>query len=116
MLYEKYLNTVDKKAQEICLLADTIWDNAELAFGEFESSKLLADKLEAEGFTVERGIAGIPTAFKATYGHGRPYFGILAEYDGLEGMSQEGCVAEKRPIPNKNTCHGCYISNNLYYI
>jgi len=112
MLYEKYLNTVDQKASELCRLSDAIWEIAETAFGEFKSSALLADKLEAEGFCVERGIVGIPTAFKATFGHGKPHFGILAEYDGLEGLSQEGGIAEKRPIPGKNTCHGC--GHNLF--
>ncbi len=112
MLYEKYLNTIDRRAEEICAVSDAIWDLAETAFGEFESSKLIADKLEAEGFTVERGVVGIPTAFTATYGSGSPKFGILAEYDALEGMSQEGCASEKKPIPGKNKCHGC--GHNLF--
>lgn len=112
MLYEKYLNTVDRKAEEICAVSDTIWDYAETAFGEFKSSKLIADKLEAEGFTVERGVVGIPTAFTATYGSGSPRFGILAEYDALDGLSQEGGVAEKKPIPGKEKAHGC--GHNLF--
>lgn len=112
MLYEKYLNIIDQKAEEICAVSDAIWDLAETAFGEFASSKLIADKLEAEGFAVERGVAGIPTAFTATYGTGSPKFGILAEYDALEGLSQEGGVAERKPIPGKNKCHGC--GHNLF--
>lgn len=112
MLYEKYLNTVDLKSEQICALADSIWDLAETAFGEYESSKLLADMLEAEGFAVTRGVVGIPTAFTATYGNGSPKFGILAEFDGLEGLSQQPCIAEKKSIPGKNTCHGC--GHNLF--
>ena len=112
MLFEKYLGVVDQKADMICRVADTIWENPETAFGEFAASKLLADTLEAEGFTVERGIVGIPTAFKATYGSGSPKFGILAEYDGLDGLSQEGCVAERKPIAGSNKCHGC--GHNLF--
>lgn len=112
MLYEKYLNVVDQKAEEICAISDAVWDLAETPFAEYESSALLADKLEAEGFTVVRGVANIPTAFTATYGSGKPRFGILAEYDALSGMSQEGGVAERKPIPGKNTCHGC--GHNLF--
>lgn len=59
-----------------------------------------------------RGVADISTAFTATFGSGKPHFSILAEYDGLDGMSQEGFVAEKRPIPSQNTCHGC--GHNLF--
>ena len=112
MLFEKYLQVVDEKAQDICAVSDAIWDHPETAFGEFESAKLIADKLEVEGFTVERGVVGIPTAFTATYGSGKPHFGILAEYDGLDGLSQEGCIAERKPIPGENKCHGC--GHNLF--
>ena len=112
MLYEKYLSEVDRQAHDICALADAIWDNAETAYREYESSRLLCEKLEKEGFSVVRGVANIPTAFTATFGSGKPHFGILAEYDGLDGMSQEACVAEKRSIPGKDTCHGC--GHNLF--
>lgn len=112
MLYEKYLSEIDRQAQDICALADAIWDNAEVMYKEYESARLLTEKLEQEGFSVVRGVADIPTAFTATFGSGKPHFGILAEYDGLDGMSQEACVAEKRSIPGKNTCHGC--GHNLF--
>ena len=112
MKFESYLNMIDQRKEEICGIADAIWDNPETAFGEFAASKLLADRLEAEGFTVERGVVGIPTAFTATYGTGKPHFGILAEYDGLDGLSQEAGVAERKPIPGKNKCHGC--GHNLF--
>ena len=112
MLYEKYLSEVDRQAEDICALADAIWDNAEIMYQEYESARLLSEKLEQEGFSVVRGVANIPTAFTATFGSGKPHFGILAEYDGLDGMSQEGFVAEKRSIPGKDTCHGC--GHNLF--
>ena len=112
MLYEKYLHTVDTHSKLICDLADAIYDNAELGFREFESSRILCETLEKEGFQVVRGVAGIPTAFTATFGSSKPHFGILAEYDGLDSMSQEGGIAEKRSIPGKSTCHGC--GHNLF--
>jgi len=112
MLYEKYLNTIDERAELICNVADTIWDDAETAYGEYKAVRLITGILEEAGFEVTCNIDGIPTAFKATYGSGKPAIGILAEYDALHGMSQQPCVAEKLPIPGKNTCHGC--GHNLF--
>ena len=69
-------------------ISDTIWSYAELGLREFNSSKLLADTLEEEGFTVERGLAGMPTCFVATYGSGKPVIGFLGEFDALPMLSQ----------------------------
>ena len=74
-----------------------IWEYAELGLQEFESSKLLADTLEAAGFTVERGLAGMPTCFVASYGSGKPVIGLLGEFDALPMLSQKGRVAEEGP-------------------
>ncbi len=72
----------------LCGMSDRIFDFSEPAFQEVRSSGLLAEYLEENGFTVERGIAGIDTAFRAVYqqGLGGPSFGFLAEYDALEGI------------------------------
>ncbi len=112
MLYEKYLQLIDDKAPEIDALSDYIWENAEPAYHEFKSSKRLADALEANGFTVTRKLIGIPTAFKATYGEGHPAFGILAEFDALEGLSQEAGATEPKPIDGQKYGHGC--GHNLF--
>jgi hypothetical protein len=61
-------------------ISDAIWSYAELGMQEFNSSKLLADTLEAEGFTLERGAAGLPTCFVASYGSGRPVIGLLEPF------------------------------------
>ena len=111
-MYEKYLQVIDGKAAEIDALSDYIWENAEPAFHEFKSSKRLADELEANGFTLTRKLIGIPTAFKATFGEGHPAFGILAEFDALEGLAQEAGVAEENPIEGKRYGHGC--GHNLF--
>lgn len=87
-------------------IALQIWNWAELGYKETESAALLSKTLEAAGFTVTRGVAGIPTAFVATYGSGAPVIGILAEYDALPGLSQEA-VSEKKPIAGKAGGHGC---------
>ena len=112
MLFEKYLKTIDEKADIFCGISDTLWDDAELSFEEFKAAEMLTKLLEDEGFTVERGVANIPTAFKATYGSGSPKLGILAEYDALSGMSQVACIAEKKSVPGKDTAHGC--GHNLF--
>lgn len=84
-----------------------IWDYAELKFEEYQSSKALIDMMKAHGFSVERGLAGMDTAFRATAGKGRPVIGLLAEYDALSGLSQK--AGQLEPIPRKGTenGHGC---------
>ena len=111
-MYEKYLKVIDEKSEIFCGVSDAIWDNPETAFGEYFAADLLVEKLEENGFTVTRGVAGIPTAFVATFGSGKPSLGIFAEYDGLEGMSQVGSSAVKESIPGKDKCHGC--GHNLF--
>ena len=83
-----------------------IWDFAEVGYKEVKSSALHVQHLKEAGFTVETGVAGIPTAFVATYGSGQPAIGILAEYDALPGLAQNA-VGEKSPIAGKNAGHGC---------
>ena len=112
MKFEAYLQTIDRLSEEICAVSDAIWDYAELPYQEFRSSALLAETLEQHGFTVTRGVAGIPTAFTAVYGSGYPSLGVLAEYDALSGFSQAEACAEKRSIPGKDSAHGC--GHNLF--
>ncbi len=88
-------------------ISDAIWGFAELGMQEFKSSKLLADTLEEAGFTVERGAAGMPTCFVATYGSGRPVIGILGEYDALPMISQKGRVPVQDPVVEGAPGHGC---------
>jgi aminobenzoyl-glutamate utilization protein B len=66
-----------------------IWDYAEVGLEETRSSALLQKHLKENGFKVEAGVSGMPTAFVASYGSGKPVIGILAEYDALPGMSQK---------------------------
>ena len=112
MLFEKYLKVIDEKAERACALSDGIWDRAELPLGEYESSELFCAALRAEGFTVTLGVGGLPTAFTAVYGEGRPVMGILSEYDALSGLSQRACVTHKEAVPGQNAGHGC--GHNLF--
>ena len=92
-------------------IALNIWDYAEIGYKETKSSVLLQNTLKENGFNVDAGVAGMPTAFVATYGTGKPIIGILAEYDALPGFSQDSAYP-KSPIANKNSGHGC--GHNLF--
>jgi aminobenzoyl-glutamate utilization protein B len=83
-----------------------IWSYAEVGYKEYKSSLLLQQALKDNGFTVEAGVAEMPTAFVATYGNGKPVIGILAEFDALPGLSQDS-VPEKSPIAGMKSGHGC---------
>jgi aminobenzoyl-glutamate utilization protein B len=87
-------------------IAISIWDYAEVGFKENKSSALLQNTLKDNGFTVEAGVAGMPTAFVASYGSGSPVIAILAEYDALPGLSQDNSPT-KTAIANKNSAHAC---------
>jgi len=88
-------------------VSDAIWSYAELGLQEYRSSKILADTLEEAGFTVERGLAGMPTCFVGTYGSGKPVIGILGEYDALPMLSQKGRVPRQDPLIAGAPGHGC---------
>jgi aminobenzoyl-glutamate utilization protein B len=98
--------SVDAHARDLTGLSDKIWEYAETALREHRSSKLLADYAEQQGFTVTRNVAGMPTAFVASFGSGRPIIGIMGEYDALPGVSQKA-IAEKSPLVEGGAGHGC---------
>jgi len=102
-LNQESLNLENKTIE----VADKIWGFAETLYFELQSSEALKTYLKEEGFQVEDQVAGIPTAFKATYGSGKPVIGILAEYDALSGLSQEANVAKKQAITEGGNGHGC---------
>lgn len=103
----KALNVIDEKSAQFAALSDDIWGYAETAFLEFKSAEALCGALEKEGFEVERGIAGIETAFLGRFGSGKPVIGFLGEFDALFGMSQEAGAAQQKEGPTGNAGHGC---------
>ncbi|MBS1575948.1 MAG: amidohydrolase [Bacteroidetes bacterium] len=105
-LKEEAIQDLQNKADLYKKNAMEIWNYAEVGYKEVKSSALHEQTLKDNGFTVETGVADIPTAFVATYGTGKPVIGILAEYDALPGMSQEA-IPEKKPIEGKNAGHAC---------
>lgn len=103
--------TIDRHAGEMTALSDEVWRFAETALKETRSSKVLADWAEAKGFRVTRGVAGMPTAFVAEFGSGKPVIGIMGEYDALPGISQKA-QPTKEALEAGAPGHGC--GHNLF--
>ena len=99
------LAKLESKTEYYGDIAHQIWDLAEMGYLEEKSSALLQKTLSDAGFSIEKGVAGIPTAFVAEYGSGSPVIAILGEYDALPGLSQQA-VAEKKSA-NKVAGHAC---------
>ncbi|MFD2564989.1 amidohydrolase [Aquimarina rubra] len=105
------IKSIEKHQKALIDISDQIWALAETAFEENQSSKLLADYAEKQGFTVARGVAGMPTAFVATYGSGKPVISVLGEFDALPGISQKA-QPTKSPLNEGAGGHGC--GHNLF--
>ena len=105
------LNSIEKHSSNLINISDKIWNLAETAFNEHESSKLLADYASENGLKVEMGVAGMPTAFVASYGKGEPVISVLGEFDALPGISQE-TKPIKSPLVDGGAGHGC--GHNLF--
>ncbi len=111
-LKEGVIAQVDSLVPLMDELARKLWDYSETALRESRSANLLAGKMREAGFTLESQVAGMPTAFVATWGSGRPMIGILAEYDALPGVGNQA-QARRAPRPDGVTSgHGC--GHNLF--
>ncbi len=105
------MKSVDQHSGELIALSDQVWGFAETALREHRSAAVLADYAEKQGFKVERGVAGMPTAFIASYGSGRPVIGVMGEYDALPGISQKA-TSTKEALVEGGGGHGC--GHNLF--
>jgi aminobenzoyl-glutamate utilization protein B len=103
---ETAVAAIEARHGELIGLSDQVWAFAETALREHRSAALLSGYLETNGFTVERGVAGMPTAFVASYGQGRPIIGVLGEYDALPGISQRAQPTQE-PLETGAAGHGC---------
>jgi aminobenzoyl-glutamate utilization protein B len=110
-LKTEVVESIDNQSGQMIEISDKIWEYAETALREYQSSALLADYAEAQGFEVTRGVAGLPTAFTARYGSGKPVIGIMGEYDALPGISQKA-VPYKEALTEGAAGHGC--GHNLF--
>jgi aminobenzoyl-glutamate utilization protein B len=97
---------VDRIRPELIEINQEIWTLAELGLEEYRSSARLAGVLKKAGFRVTEGVSGMPTAFVAEYGSGKPVIGILAEYDALPELSQDS-TGQRKPVVGRTTGHGC---------
>lgn len=102
---------LDARYGQTTEIARMLWEYAEVGYQEHRSSTLLQETLAAEGFDVDAGVAGIPTAFVATYGTAGPVLGILAEFDALPGITQDA-VPARSPLVDKQAGHAC--GHNLF--
>ena len=105
-LKDEAIKDIDSRYEDYKKIALQIWNYAEVGYKEKKSSALLQQTLQANGFTIQSGVAEMPTAFLASYGSGKPVIAILAEFDALPGLSQEA-NPEKKPIPGIDAGHGC---------
>ena len=102
---ESIIKELEKNQEAYGVISQQIWDYAEMGYLEEQSSALLQKTLSDEGFTIRKGVAGIPTAFIAEYGSGKPVVAILGEYDALPGLSQERVPEQKSA--GKAAGHAC---------
>ncbi|MBR1565559.1 MAG: amidohydrolase [Oscillospiraceae bacterium] len=104
--------SISRQETELVKISEKLWELAETKFEEYESAALLCQALEWEGFQIEQGVGGLPTAFRAVWespeGRG-PVIGFLGEYDALPGLSQEAGALKKVPRGNASNSngHGC---------
>jgi aminobenzoyl-glutamate utilization protein B len=112
ILKKSTIEEVENQRGLIDEIADTLWQFSEISLEEFKSAKFLIQKLKDAGFSVDEGVADLPTAFVAIYGQGSPVIGILAEYEALPGIGNEP-VPERKPRADGVTSgHGC--GHNLF--
>ncbi len=100
------LARVAAHADRFGAISRQIWESPELGFHEQRSSALLRDELRANGFTIADAVAGMPTAFTASWGSGKPVIGILGEFDALPGLSQKD-IPTQEPVVAGAPGHGC---------
>ncbi len=105
-LKDEAIRLVDSQKDRLIEISDRIWDYAETALKETRSSKELINYTKQCGFDIKEGVAGMPTAFIAEYGSGKPVIAVLGEYDALPGLSQKAS-AKKEPLIEGAPGHGC---------
>ena len=105
-VHQALVRHVDDISADLIKANQDIWTYAEVGLDEHRSAARLVGLLKAAGFRVTEGVSGMPTAFVAEYGSGKPVVGILAEYDALPGLSQEA-VGFRKPAAPGGAGHGC---------
>ncbi len=107
MMKKAALDTLDGFSEDLYAISDRIWDDPQTCYMEETAVRIQAEFMEKQGFAVTRNLGDIPTAFSASFGKGRPFIGILGEYDALSGLSQEAGALEPKPVVPGGNGHGC---------
>jgi aminobenzoyl-glutamate utilization protein B len=105
-IQQDLVRSLDGLQADLIACNQDIWNFAELGLEEFRSSARLIGLLKQAGFRIREGVSGMPTAFVAEYGSGKPIIGILAEYDALPELAQQA-APERKPIVGQASGHGC---------
>lgn len=105
-LKQELLVDIDARRDFTQQMVDSIFSFGELGFQEFETQRYVTEILEQHGFTVERGVAGIPTAWMATWGSGEPVIALGTDIDGIPQASQKPGVAYRDPLIKGAPGHG----------
>ena len=106
--HKKFLiNWIENNKADFYAVSDSLWERPELSMQEYFAADQITALLEKNEFSVERGVAGLPTAFVATYGSGKPVIGFSSEYDALPGLSQKKDSNVKDPAVPSAPGHGC---------
>ncbi len=100
------IGQIDAMKKQAQVMVDSVFSFGELGFQEVETSKYLINILEKEGFKVERGVAGIPTAFVASWGEGKPVISLGSDIDDIPQASQKPGVAYHAPMIDGAPGHG----------
>ena len=107
MSTENIVRNISNHEADLRRLATDIWEHAEIGLKEEYACSVLTEFLEQQEFTVEKNVAGMPTAFTARWGQGKPVIAFLAEYDALEELSQKAGATEREAIKEGAPGHGC---------
>jgi aminobenzoyl-glutamate utilization protein B len=107
------LDWVEENSEMLSSMHHSIWEYAEVGLQEFKTAKIMIDTLRKHGFDIEEGVAGMPTAFVASYGSGGPVIGLMGELDALPGISNKA-VPWREPLKVGGAGHGC--GHNSYAV
>jgi len=105
-IQQEMIKHLDSLRADLVAVNQDIWTYSELGLQEHRSAARLVGVLKKAGFKVKEGVSGMPTAFVAEYGSGKPIVGILAEYDALPELSQQA-LGDRKPVEGRSTGHGC---------
>lgn len=108
----KYLEVIDRMGPAVMEMAAGVWKTPEISFREERSAARIKRFLADNGFSIEENVAGLPTAFVASFGSGKPEVGFIAEYDALADMSQKALATRPEKLADEPHGHGC--GHHLY--